>query len=126
MTKKRDPVKHIRDKAKAKYEKGTECRICGSTKELDFHHFHSLTPLLNKWVKEKSYSLDTDEEVIAIREEFIAEHLTELYDKTVTLCRTHHMALHSIYGKDPSLASASKQERWVEIQREKHEHSKLG
>lgn len=125
-TKKRDPIKHVRDKAKAKYEKGTECRICGSTKELDFHHFHSLTPLFNKWLKERSISIETDEDVIAIREEFIAQHQHELYKATVTLCHTHHMALHSIYGKDPSLASASKQERWVEIQREKNGRSIVG
>jgi hypothetical protein len=38
----------------------------------------------------------------------------------VTLCHTHHLKLHSIYGKDPSLGTAKKQMRWVEIQREKH------
>ena len=40
---KRDAVKYVRDKAKSKYEKGTECRICGETEQLDFHHFYSLT-----------------------------------------------------------------------------------
>ena len=27
---KRDPIKYIRDRAKSKYEKGTECHICGA------------------------------------------------------------------------------------------------
>jgi len=28
--------------------------------------------------------------------------------------------LHSIYGRNPSLGTATKQKNWVEIQREKH------
>ena len=35
---KRDPVKYIRDKAKSRYEKASECYICGADTELDFHH----------------------------------------------------------------------------------------
>jgi hypothetical protein len=120
MTKKRDPIKHIRDKAKSRYQKGTSCEICGSDKELDFHHYYSLTPLFNKWCIANSIKINTDEDVLEIRERFIAEHQKELYDEAVTICHTHHMKLHSIYGKDPSLATAPKQKRWVEIQREKH------
>jgi len=30
------------------------------------------------------------------------------------------LKLHSIYGKDPALTTATKQMRWVKIQREKH------
>ena len=54
------------------------------------------------------------------REEFIDEHDAELYEYTATLCHKHHLQLHSIYGKDPLLSTAKKQERWVKIQREKH------
>jgi hypothetical protein len=118
---KRDPIKFVRDKAKSAYSKGVECRICGTTAELDFHHFYTLTPLFNRWLKTNGIVLVTDEDVIAVRDRFIAEHLPELYDHTVTLCHTHHMKLHSIYGKDPSLSTATKQMRWVEIQREKND-----
>lgn len=117
MDLKRDLVKYVRDKAKSKYDKGTECYICGDTEELDFHHFYSLSPLLHKWVKEKKL---LPENIMDFRDEFILEHWAELYDHTVTLCHSHHRQLHSIYGRDPSLATAKKQERWVEIQREKH------
>lgn len=121
MTLKRDPIKYIRDKAKARYVKGSECRICGVTENLDFHHFFSLTPLFNKWLKANSIKINSEEEVVlAVRDQFIAEHMPELYDHTVTLCHKHHLKLHSIYGKDPALTSAPKQMRWVEIQREKH------
>ena len=48
---KRDVVKYVRDKAKSKYEKGTSCQICAETEQLDFHHFYSLTPLLNQWLR---------------------------------------------------------------------------
>jgi len=42
-----------------------------------------------------------------------------VYDYTVTLCHKHHLRLHSIYGKRPKLITAEKQNKWVEIQREK-------
>lgn len=116
----RDPVKHVRDRAKSRYKKGSECRICGEQENLDFHHFYSMTELLNKWLRSKGLVIKTDEDIIAVRDEYIAEHEHELFDATVTLCHTHHLKLHSIYGKNPSLATAKKQERWVEIQREKN------
>lgn len=117
MDLKRDLVKYVRDKAKSKYEKGTECYICGETTNLDFHHFYSLTPLLHKWIKEKEV---LPEHILSFRDDFIEEHWAELYDETVTLCHDHHLKLHSIYGRNPTLTSAKKQQRWVEIQRDKH------
>lgn len=120
MTFRRDPIKFIRDKAKAKYQKGTECYICGSTDTLDFHHFYSLTPLFNKWLKDNKIEIKTDEDVLAVRERFIEEHQRELYEEARTLCHKHHLQLHSIYGKYPALVTAEKQKRWVEIQRTKN------
>ena len=114
---KRDLTKYIRDKAKAAYVKADACRICGSTADLDFHHFHSVTTLLSNWVKKEGVK---PEEVLEWRERFIEEHKAEMYNHTVTLCHMHHLQLHSIYGKEPPLFTAKKQERWVEIQRGKH------
>ena len=91
---KRDIVKYIRDRAKNKYEKGSECYICGTEVKLDFHH--------------------------AIRDDFIEEHWAELYEHTVTLCYGHHRQLHKVYGRNPALTTAKKQMRWVQIQRDKH------
>lgn len=116
----RIPIKWVRDKAKARYEKGTECEICGTTEELDFHHFYTLTPLFEKWCRANKISINTDDDVLNVRDRFIAEHEKELYEETVTLCHTHHMKLHSVYGKDPPLGTAPKQKNWVKIQREKH------
>ena len=122
MTKnlRRDPIKFVRDKAKARYEKGTECEICGSKDNLDFHHYYTLTPLFNKWLKAEKIVINTDDEILAVRDRFIQEHLAELYEYTVTLCHEHHMKLHSVYGKDPPLHMAKKEMNWVKIQREKH------
>ena len=114
---KRDPVKYVRDKAKSRYDKGTECFICGTPDKLDFHHYHSLSPLLSKWVEEQNYHM---EDIRSFRDEFINEHIEELYDWTVTLCHSHHLQLHSIYGRNPLLHTAKKQERWVGIQRKKN------
>ena len=114
---KRDIVKYVRDKAKSRYKKDTECYICGAKTQLDFHHFYSLTGLLNKWLKENDLN---PQYIQALREDFIDEHEDELYVQAVTLCNMHHKQLHSIYGKEPSLATAKKQMRWVNIQREKN------
>ena len=117
MDLKRDIVKYIRHKAKNKYEKGSECYICGSDVKLDFHHFYTLSPLVHKYVKDKKL---LPENILSFREDFIQDHWAELYEHTVTLCHDHHLALHKIYGRNPSLATATKQKNWVEIQREKH------
>jgi hypothetical protein len=120
---KRDKIKYIRDKAKARYEKGSECRICGAKVKLDFHHYYSLSPLLTKWLKEKQELRPehyVDEYIVVWRDEFIDDNWAELYEHTVTLCHDHHLKLHSIYGRDPGLHTAEKQRKWVEIQREKN------
>lgn len=117
---KRYMVKYVRDGAKAAYEKGTECRICGSTEQLDFHHFSTISVLVNKWQKKRGLKIETAEEALKWRDVFIEEHQRELYEDAVTLCHEHHLKLHSIYGKNPGLHTAKKQARWVEIQREKN------
>ena len=113
-------VKYVRDRAKAKYDKGIECFICGSLDDLDFHHFYSLADLWNKWTKKNNITISCVDDIKLHRETFIEEHLAELYEHTVTLCHTHHLKLHSIYGKSPKSLTAGKQQRWCQRIREKH------
>ena len=120
MTLKRDLVKYVRDKAKSKYKKDTHCYICGSTENLDFHHFYGLTELLESWLKERDVTVKTEEEILELREIFIKENEDKVYKQAVTLCHMHHRKLHNIYGKRPKLLTAEKQRNWVEIQRKKH------
>ena len=48
MTKlKRLPTKYVRDRAKSAYNKGTECFVCTTAEELEFHHFYTVSILLN-------------------------------------------------------------------------------
>ena len=122
---KRDPINFVRDKAKSRYNKASKCYISGRTDNLDFHHFYSLTPLFNKWLKDNKIKIETDEDVIAVRDRFIEEHQAELFDEAVTIHHDFHLKLHSIYGKDPPLHTAKKQKRWVDIQRDKYENQKL-
>ncbi|MGA1773149.1 MAG: hypothetical protein ACO387_03465 [Flavobacteriaceae bacterium] len=121
----RDPIKYVRDKAKARYNKGSHCEICDSTENLDFHHYYTMTPLFNKWCKDKKYTVKVVDDILSIRDEFISDEEDKIYNQTVTLCHEHHMKLHSVYGKDPALFTANKQMNWVKIQREKHEARKL-
>jgi hypothetical protein len=116
---KRDKIKYIRDRAKSAYVKDEECYICGGVETLDFHHFFSVTELLNKWIKERKLVILTAEDMMEMRDEFIEAHHKEIYDDTVTLCHAHHLKLHSIYGKKPSLVTGPKQKRWVDKRRVK-------
>lgn len=117
---KRIPIKHIRDRAKSNYPEKIKCEICNTKQELELHHYTGLTNLLEKWQKSTGITLDTDEQVLEVRDRFIAEHEYELFQAVVCLCATHHKHLHLVYGKSPLLTSAKKQERWVQIQKDKY------
>lgn len=118
-TNKRDCIKWVRDRAKKTYVKADTCHICGSTESLELHHYSSLTNLFETWAKTKGYDISTDNGVLAVRDDFIAEYRKQIYDDVVTLCKKHHLLLHSIYGGKPALATADKQSRWVEKQKDK-------
>lgn len=118
-TRKRDPIKYVRDKAKSAYEKMPNCFICGTTEELELHHTSSLTNLFEKWTSENSIDISTDEAVVEVRDEFIEKFHKEIYEEVFTLCLKHHQKLHSIYGKAPLLSTASKQVAWIHKQRDK-------
>ena len=120
MNLKRDLVKYVRDKAKSQYKKTSSCYICGSTTDLDFHHYYGLTELLETWIKQNKIIIKSEQDILDLRESFIDENRAEVYEYTTTLCHTHHLRLHSIYGKRPKLITAPKQKRWVEKQREKY------
>jgi hypothetical protein len=120
MDLKRDLVKYVRDKAKSKYNKDTQCYICGETENLDFHHFYGMTELLETWLNSKKITVTSADEIMNLRELFIEEYPNEIYHEAATLCKAHHRRLHSIYGKRPKLVTALKQKRWANIQREKH------
>jgi len=120
MNLKRDLVKYVRDKAKSGYQKETQCYICGETEKLEFHHFYGMTELLETWLKARKITINSAEEIMEVRETFIERHPKEIYNEAATLCKSHHMRLHSIYGKRPKLVTAQKQKRWVNKQRIKH------
>ena len=120
MKLKRDLVKYVRDKAKSKYKKQSSCYICESNIDLDFHHYYGLTELLETWLKTQKYTIENEQDILALRKSFIDDNWEKVYDYTVTLCHNHHLRLHSIYGKRPKLITAEKQKRGVEKQRQKY------
>lgn len=118
-TNKRIPVKWVRDGAKSAYEKQSTCYICGTDKDLELHHTHSITLLLERWSADKGYDISTDDGILAVRDEFISTHHKEIYDDVYTLCNPHHVKLHGVYGKAPGLNTATLQSSWIEKQRAK-------
>ena len=116
---KRIPVKWVRDGAKSAYEKKDHCAICDTNIDLELHHTHSITILLNDWAKRNNYNISTDEGILEVRDLVIQEHHKEIYDDVFTLCNPHHVKLHGVYGKAPSNSSAPKQVIWIANQREK-------
>ena len=118
-TNNRIAVKWVRDKAKAAYTKASQCYICGTSSDLELHHLHSITNLLYSWADSMGYDISTDEGILLVRDEFISSHYKELYELVYTLCNQHHVMLHSVYGKIPSVSSVPKQQIWIETQRSK-------
>ena len=118
MDLKRDEIKYVRDLSKNAYKKANACYICNTEDNLQFHHFYSMTLLWNKWKKENNIAIKTVDDILDHRETFKEDHHDEIYNQTVTLCKSCHMdKLHKIYGKVPSLATAEKQKRWCDKQK---------
>lgn len=117
----RIPVKWVRDKAKAAYDKKEFCYICGTKIDLELHHTRSITILLENWAHQNNHDISTDEGILAVRDQFIAEHHKEIYEDVYTLCNRHHVMLHGVYGKKPALFTADKQTHWIERQKAKIE-----
>ena len=116
---KRLEVKYVRDGIKSRYKLKTSCEICGTTEELENHHFNTVNLLWEKWKKDTGTVINSAEEIYVQREAFYSAYLNEMIVDLVTLCNTHHLKLHSIYGKEPPLFTASKQRNWVQLQKEK-------
>lgn len=121
-TNNRVSIKWVRDKAKSAYDKMPTCYICGTTEDLELHHTHGMQNMWDAWIKKNNYIADTDEQVLELRDSFIAEHHTQIYIDVFTLCLPHHRKLHGVYGKSPPLHTAAKQSSWVEKQKEKFEN----
>jgi hypothetical protein len=115
----RIPIKYVRDRAKSRYEKDSCCYICEDTGILDFHHYYTVDVLFDNWLKKNKISINNVDDILAVRDDFIKEHEYELFDYAITICRKHHKLLHSIYGQRPPLATATKQARWIEKQKQK-------
>jgi hypothetical protein len=115
----RAAIKWVRDRAKSAYIKMPLCCICDTDQDLELHHTHGMTNLFEQWCKKQGYQIDTDEDVLAIRDEFINTHHYEIYEAVYTLCNKHHQALHRVYGKSPPLHTAKKQSHWIDCQRAK-------
>lgn len=111
---KRTVYKYIRDGVKANYTKLDHCEVCGCSEDLELHHPHTLSLVFDAYCEERGITVKDAEEVMAMRDEFYQVHWNELVVDVLTLCNTHHKALHKVYGAQPPLSTAAKQRVWVE------------
>lgn len=122
---KRIPIKYVRDRAKSRYVKDSCCYVCGDDKHLDFHHLYTVDILFDNWLSANKIAINTVDDIIAVRDDFIESHEYEMFEYAKTLCKSCHQRLHVVYGQRPALSTGPKQERWLEKQREKKWPQKL-
>jgi hypothetical protein len=115
----RTVYKYARDGIKANYVKDSVCAICGTTHDLELHHPHTFSLLFDNYCRDEGITVKTTEEVLAMREGFYKKYWNELVTDVLTLCNTHHKALHKIYGVQPPLSTSEKQKQWVQRLKEK-------
>lgn len=116
---KRTAYKYARDGIKSNYVKAECCCICGTGEDLELHHPHTFSLLFDNYCRDEGITVSTADEVLAMREGFYSRYWDELVVDVLTLCNTHHKALHKIYGVQPPLSTASKQKQWVQRLKEK-------
>lgn len=121
----RSAVKWIRDFSKSHYRKDVKCAICDTPENLELHHYSSVSLLVHSYAEENNLDFSNKEVILEHREAFLDKHWQEMVEDTVTLCKKHHLLLHSVYGEVPDLSTASKQPRWVELQRRKNTGEEL-
>ena len=118
---KRFPIKYVRDFIKKDYKLKTRCYICGSAEKLELHHLYSLSQLWEQWCKEYNFKQVENVEIIKqLRVRFAKDYKEYLKsDNLYTLCKSHHLKLHTLYGQTYSNHLVPKIKKWMNLQKEK-------
>lgn len=111
---KTNAVKWVRNIAKSRYNKSKTCYICGTSKNLEVHHLYCVSTLFYDWVHRNNLIVDTDEDAVVVRYQFLEEHEKEMYWDVYTLCSMHHKQLHGIFGQKPPVETIQAQIDWIE------------
>lgn len=113
-------VKCVRDGIKSQYGKTDRCAICDSQEDLEFHHYNSVTLVVDNFISINNLEVPTDkDQMVQLRERLYEERRYELVEDAVTLCHEDHMKLHKLYGDVPPLNTVEKQKLWVTKMRDK-------
>lgn len=116
------PVKIVREYIKKDYKPRDCCYICGAKENLELHHLYSLSETWNTWLTDQKIKhLESDEQVKQLRIKFAEDCAEQLSNEhLITLCKKHHLALHTVYGQRYSNYLVPKIKNWVEIQKDKN------
>lgn len=112
----------IRDYIKKDYKVRECCYICGSADNIELHHLFGVSELFNTWVDKNNIRIDnTVEQVKELRIVFAKDNAEALSnDNLYSLCKKHHVILHSIYGQRYSNNMAIKVKNWIDVQKSKN------
>jgi hypothetical protein len=120
---KREVIKYLRDFIKKDYKAKDYCYVCSSKDTLELHHLYGLSETFSEWCSAQGIDRETIvtlESVLSIREEFAKDKEEVLSNKYLyTLCKKHHIQLHSLFGQRYSNYTAKKVLRWLELQKDK-------
>ncbi len=116
-------IKHVRNKIKTAYTKDTECYICGSAEQLEFHHLMCLSILVKKLLRKEKYAkypIDSDPRFDELAWK-MAKHPDVINpEHHYTLCKPCHKGLHQKWGQNYTQWKAVG--RYIEKLRVKHGH----
>ena len=122
MSKEKLFVKFIRAKAKTSYHKHKkeECFVCGKRSELELHHNIPLAEVVNGYLK--SHNIKNPSNDLELREQILTECSYEIFGELITLCKMHHKAVHTLFGRTYNNKTSIKVKKYLERQKEKLTH----
>lgn len=96
-------IKHVRNKIKSYYLKSDECYICGSTKQLEFHHLLCLSVQAKQILRKQGYNKYPDQSDPRFEELvwLVARDPDIVNPKHhYTLCKPCHKEIHKRFGQE--------------------------
>lgn len=100
-------TKRIRYHLKSSYFYDKKCYVCGSDKDLEIHHLYPISSVVDYITKQHGELPILD--ILVLGNQYFSDY--------ITLCKTHHKALHDIYGRVYSMDKVTYVKGFLEKQK---------